>query len=453
MDSDISSNGWLVRFSIPLLIVILSTICFQFGVNVENISHEDSKGIFMHILYSLSLFTLGGVSLGVPVSGPLWGIRLLYFMYYLAPAVSLGALAEHLFTTARFYLRFKILKGNHFVIIGAGRVASQIPEKLNLYFKQNYKRTKLGIEVPIVIADKNKDALLSSLNNYNIQSFNAEDSIIIKNLNLGKANMIFILTDNDWVNVNLFFQLKNYFSGKSDLKKYPRIFIRIKSEDLLNELKQNHNEAHCIFFNVHIEAIKLMMNDAEMKSNIYRNWLKKLNQSSPQTIVLLGFGRFGQHMLMSYLNSNSAVLKDSIKKAIIISPNAKNEWEHYKLICSIQNKKIPDEFEFELYDSTNENIMLLNEIINQTKKDNSVLWVLGSGVDEVNLHTSTIINRISEISIGKTGLNQDLFMLIRTKTMNNSYEELVNKKNEKHILMPTYDLIGDYFNNKFKELQ
>ena len=139
MDSDISSKGWLIRFSIPVLIVILSTICFQFGVNVENIPDEDSKGILMHILYALSLFTLGGVSLGVPISGPLWAIRLLYVMYYLAPAVSLGALVEHVFTNAKFYLRFKILKGNHFVIIGAGRVATQIPEKLNLIYKKNYK--------------------------------------------------------------------------------------------------------------------------------------------------------------------------------------------------------------------------------------------------------------------------------------------------------------------------
>jgi Trk K+ transport system NAD-binding subunit len=319
MDSDISSKGWLVRFSVPILIVIISTICFQFGVNVENIPDEDSKGILMHILYALSLFTLGGVSLGVPISGPLWAIRLLYVMYYLAPAVSLGALVEHLFTSARFYLRFKILKGNHFVIIGAGRVATQIPEMLNGVYKNNYKRTKLGIEVPIVVADKNKGALLSSLNKYNILSFNAEDAAIIKNLNFGKAKMIFILTDNDWVNVNLFFQLKKHFSSNSNLKRIPKIFIRIKSEDLLIELKKNHFESHCVFFNVHIEAIKLMMSDSVMKTEIYRNWLKMIKQSCPQTIVFLGFGRFGQHTLLSYLNNESETLKDSVNKVIIIS--------------------------------------------------------------------------------------------------------------------------------------
>ncbi len=449
MDSEVSSKGWLVRFTVPILIVIISTICFQFGVNVENISNEDSKGIFMHILYSLSLFTLGGVSLGVPISGPLWGIRLLYVMYYLAPAVSLGALVEHLFTSARFYLRFKILQGNHFVIIGAGRVATQIPEILNHFYKKKYKRTKLGIQVPIVVADKNKGALFSK---YNIISCNAEDAAIIKNLNLEKANMIFILTDNDWINVNLFFQLKNHFLSKPNLKKIPKIFIRIKSEDILIELKQNHIQSQFVFFNVHIEAIEIMMNEAKMKDPIYNKWLNMIKQSCPQTIIFVGFGRFGQHTLMGYLNNNNNALKDSVNKVIIISPNAINELEHYKLLSSIQNKKISDKIEFELYNSSNENIKLLNDVIIQTQNDKSVLWVLGAGIEEVNLQTSTIINRMHENRYTENGVRNELFMLIRTKTTNNSFEEIVNKKNEKHILMPTYDIIADYFNNKFNEM-
>jgi hypothetical protein len=126
--------------------------------------------------------------------------------------------------------------------------------------------------------------------------------------------------------------------------------------------------------------------------------------------------------------------------------------EHYKLLSSIQNKKISNKIKFELYNSSNENIKLLSDVIIQTQNDKSVLWVLGAGIEEVNLQTSTIINRMHENRYTENGVRNELFMLIRTKTTNNSFEEIVNKKNEKHILMPTYDIIADYFNNKFNEM-
>jgi len=438
----ITNRGWVLRILIPIIIVLLSTICFQFGVNVGNLTNENSHGVLMHILYSISLFTLGGVSLGVPVSGPEWAKILLYFMYFIAPAISIGALMEHLFTSFRFYHQILLFRGNHSVIIGAGRVASNLPQKINSIFKNEYKRTKMGFKLPIIIADKNTNALLYPAEKYLIESIDAEDPLIIDKLNIQKARFVFILTDKDWINLNLFFKLNK-------LIKNPKtnVFVRLKSEDLIIELSKKFTNPNFHFFNVHIESIRLLFKNKILDNSILNEWVASVKKSEPKVLVFLGFGRFGQNVLAEYLNE----FKNDIKKIIVISPNAKNEWERYHLLDANNESNILPNIKIEIYDSNNEDISLIKTIINDSKDYNSVLWTLGSGTDEVNLNASTIINRFYE---KQTMGFQDVFMLIRTKTMNNSYEELINDKNKRIVLMPTYDIIGNYFLdelNKVKE--
>jgi hypothetical protein len=51
-------------------------------------------GILTHLYYSLGLFVLGGLDLGVPIDGPNGARIALWLAYFLAPLVTTGVLVQ-----------------------------------------------------------------------------------------------------------------------------------------------------------------------------------------------------------------------------------------------------------------------------------------------------------------------------------------------------------------------
>jgi hypothetical protein len=281
MEEKITTKGWLIRLLIPVVTILTATICFRSGIQVENLPHLQEKHLFMHVLYAINLFTLGGANFGAPYGQPQWAGSILYFLYFFAPAISLSALIEHIFVNAKIYLRSVIFMGNHNIIIGAGKTSHHLPEILHRLLRHKYFRIKFGLNVPIIVVDheikKNKHIFKKS----HLLNYNADDADLIGNLNLRSARYIFINTDNEWVNIGLFFRLEKTIAER---RRKPIVIIRIHSEDLMNELRKKYAHAkHVHFYNVHIEAVKSLWEESKLTHNIFlHDWMNKLEKQMPK---------------------------------------------------------------------------------------------------------------------------------------------------------------------------
>jgi hypothetical protein len=163
---------------------------------------------------------------------------------------------------------------------------------------------------------------------------------------------------------------------------------------------------------------------------------------------MLGFGRFGQHFLYEYmrrLNSNFNIG--------IISINAENEWEHFLLSCKNKKNRIPVDINSNKFVTNNQCTQLIQKIIHEDQPYSSVLWVFGTDDPDINIQSATLVKQFHEVYFNESEQKQNLFMLIRTKISNNSHEEMIHKMNTHYALIPTYDVIGDYFDKIISETE
>ena len=91
-----SISSWLPnwRALAALLSFIFAMVGFQMGVAVTDRPGLPEASLVTHIYYSLSLFVMGGVDLGMPVGGPLLGRYLLWLAYFAAPVLAASTVLE-----------------------------------------------------------------------------------------------------------------------------------------------------------------------------------------------------------------------------------------------------------------------------------------------------------------------------------------------------------------------
>ena len=85
------------------------TACWA-GVGVTDRDGVGQADFMTKVYYTLGLFVLGGLDLGVPQGGPRWAQALLWFAYFGAPAITTSALVEGVLRAIRpdaFRLRRK----------------------------------------------------------------------------------------------------------------------------------------------------------------------------------------------------------------------------------------------------------------------------------------------------------------------------------------------------------
>ena len=112
------------RISWRLLGAILFFLCglvgFASGVIVSERPDVATAGLVAQAYYSLSLFVVGGVELGAPVSGPWPGVVLLWLAYFGSPVLAAWTLIEALLKSlSPQHFQLRKLR-NHVVVIGAG---------------------------------------------------------------------------------------------------------------------------------------------------------------------------------------------------------------------------------------------------------------------------------------------------------------------------------------------
>lgn len=213
--------------SIPIIIIILfGLIGINNGIYFKDIPEIGDEHIAVQLYYVVSLFLMSGVDLGMPLGDKEFYRILVLLAYFLAPVITVTSALETIIRSLNpnfFKRRYK----NHVIIIGASEIAiSRI---------ENLKKLK----EKIIIVDNNR-------NNVNLEHFKKLSNIrfIIENynspnlferLNIDYCKSIWLLTDDDFLNIELTLKIKNTYQSF----KLNKLEVRCESEILKRDIFLN----------------------------------------------------------------------------------------------------------------------------------------------------------------------------------------------------------------------
>jgi voltage-gated potassium channel Kch len=263
------SVGW--RGLVLVLVYGCGLTALIAGVEVSAHAGEPDPGILAKFYYSLGLFVLGGLDLGVPSGGPDWARALLWAAYFAAPAVTASAVVEgatYLLRPERW--RLPRLRG-HVVVSGGGRTAALYLERL--------RRKRPGAAVVLVAPDGSPptpgvDALQLDLG----------DDHVLRRLRLEHADRVLLMADDDWENLEHAARIVALVPALA-----PRVVAHVADLRLKRILARTAVRHPFELFNAHQLAASRLV-EQHLVVHFRRSEARDF-------VVLAGFGRFGQSVL------------------------------------------------------------------------------------------------------------------------------------------------------------
>lgn len=274
----ISRRGVWLRAIAPSLVFCAGYLAFANGAAVSE--REIPAGPLPKLYYVISLFVLGGLDLGTPAGGPAWAHALLWGVYFAAPLVTASALLEIVWAIALpMAYRLRRLR-DHTVIIGAGRLTELYLQKLREHSPR----------APIVLVDRNPDnprlQPLAAKYPMTVVLGDINNPVTLGLLRLTHARRVLILTGNDFTNLNAASFILGNTPGLAG-----RVVLHVNNLRLLRSTDMALAARATAVFNIHEVAARHL---------IQQYLLARFAQTAhPDTVVLAGFGRFGQSVLQA----------------------------------------------------------------------------------------------------------------------------------------------------------
>jgi len=264
------------RGPVALAVFAAGLTALRFGVGVTDRGGMPGADVMTHIYYTLGLFVLGGMDLGVPVGGPGWARGLLWLCYFAAPAITTTAVVEGVVRAIRSQGLFARVPRRHVVIAGAGKLAEIYLERLRATHRRkqvllvelrpneaNVDLFEHRLDATVVTGDITHDAVLSSLN-------------------LDRAERVLLLTGDDFANLDAGARIRQ-------LSPQTPLVVHVSDIRMARLVAEGELLGDCEVFNSHHIAARHMV---ETKI------LAHFRETVPRDVVVLaGFGRFGQTVL------------------------------------------------------------------------------------------------------------------------------------------------------------
>jgi Trk K+ transport system NAD-binding subunit len=280
----IQVTGVRVWWGVPLRVVLLVLVfacgfaSFAMGVGVSDRAGVPDGSVFTRAYYALGLFVLGGMDLGTPVGGPPLGRAMLWFAYFAAPAITASALVEGLLRVIRPGEWEMMRMRGQVVIAGGGKLTMQYLERL----REAHPRT------PVVIVERRGDRtdLAEARDYHNAITVVADVSsdALLRGLRLEHASRVLCLTGDDFVNLDTaskVLALAPHLAG--------RIVAHVSDLHFMRVVEQSKVAEDVVIFNTHQIAAEQLVNT---------RLLPHFARTVPRdTVVIAGFGRFGQTVL------------------------------------------------------------------------------------------------------------------------------------------------------------
>ena len=235
-------------------------------------------GIAAQVYYVLGLFVLGGLDIGTPVGGPLFGRILLWGAYFVAPVITASAVIDALLRLVRpLARRLRSLKG-HVIVGGAGRLSSVYARKLRERFPQ---RTLVVVE-----QEPNHPSLNEFREGYRavVLIGDITHDAVLRRLRLERAHRVLFLTGDDFANLDAaakVLALAPQLAG--------RIVVHVSNLGFMRETSGSRVARDCEVFNGQESAATKLVHDHLVT--------RFVETPDLDLVVLAGFGRFGQTVL------------------------------------------------------------------------------------------------------------------------------------------------------------
>ncbi|MEE4144830.1 MAG: NAD-binding protein, partial [Halieaceae bacterium] len=248
------------------------------GTGVSERPDVTGADLLTKAYYALGLFVLGGLDLGTPTGGPFHARMLLWAAYFAAPAWTASAVFETILNALRPPVwRVGSIK-NKTVILGGGELTLGFLNRITA--GGNSRRV-------VVIVDEAQHPQLDALRSYRgIRVFVVSGVQMhrLRRFPLHKAHKFLLLSENDQIN----FEVASILLDQ-DPELGPKIVYHVSNLRFLRVLKDARVVRECTTFNEYELAATQLAR---------KQLMRRFNDTQHRdTVVLAGFGRFGQSIL------------------------------------------------------------------------------------------------------------------------------------------------------------
>lgn len=331
------------------------------GVSLSERPDIETSHWLTKAYYSLGLFVMGGLDVGMPTGGPDYARIMLWFAYIAAPFLAASALIEALFKAlAPKYWQLRNIK-RHFIIVGASEMTFSYLKVLRA------KHPK----VPIVVIDNEIDSVrideLKQLFGVMLLIGDITHDYFLTKLRIGKAVKILMMGEDNFQSyeaAHKIIQLAPHMA--------PNVVIHCNNLRFMRGMAESRVAMLCHSFNsYHLAAAGLV------RSHL----LAHFQQTEPlDMVVIAGFGRFGQTILEE-LNKHAP---DEIQSVAIIDMDASRR-------VMVTDEQLPYEGQYErmIFEGDISHPKVWKQL--KTKFDLTQcapVIILGTGAEEENLRTA-----------------------------------------------------------------
>lgn len=266
------------RWPLALTLFTCAMLGLSSGVGLTERPDIVDGSLLAKAYYSLGLFVMGGLDIGLPTGGPLLGRVLLWVAYFGSPLLAASAVMEALLiviSKERWQLRR--IK-NHIVVVGSGHLTTSYLRVLRQ--QPNH--------IPVIVIDHAIDLVreheLAATFDVTVINGDVTHDFMLQKLRLHRARRVMLLGDDDFV---------AFEAASKILRLYPKLVSQIVlhggSLRFLRAMQGTQIANQVTLFNSYNLAAKGLVNSA---------LIDHFNKTNYQdTVVIAGFGLFGQTIL------------------------------------------------------------------------------------------------------------------------------------------------------------
>ena len=351
-----------LAFAITYLAAVAALLS---GVGVTERSLAES-GLAEVAYYSIGLFVLGGLDIGTPVGGPLFGRALLWSVYFIAPVITASALIE---ATARLIsplaLRVRPLN-DHIVLAGAGR--------LTLLYVRKLRNQDPSRSIVVVERNPNHPSLVELRELYRavvvIGDITRDE--VLQRLRLGRAHKVLLMTGDDFANLDAAARILRLAPERAG-----DLIVHVSDLGFMRETADSSVARGCEIFNGQEFAARYLVQEhllGRFEATPYED-----------LVVLAGFGRFGQ----TVLHQLQEHARGSFGEVVIIDEHAVENVRTFEYQIGFG-----DDYERSVIDGDILAPDIWTRIGEAIDEDgNDPVIVLGCGDDSTNLHAAFLVSK------------------------------------------------------------
>lgn len=294
--------AWVLRGGLLVLAFTLAVVAFRAGVGVSDRAGVPGADWLTHVYYSLGLFVLGGLDLGIPRGGPESARVMLWVAYFLAPLITTSAVIEGALRILSPSWLARWTLDDHVVIVGAGQ--------LGMSFLETLREREPRARVLVVDLDGYRANAQVARERFGARFLTGDvrTNATLETMGLDRARAVVLLTDDDLVNLEAAWRI-------AERAPHARVVSHVADIGLRRTVArvENATAERVHVFNSHVIAAE----------RLHREHLERhFAATTPQDVVVLaGFGRFGQTIL-EYLGREA---EREIQRAIVVDVAAERQ--------------------------------------------------------------------------------------------------------------------------------